>query len=99
MQESEVVTWHCVAPAVLSESADAASAVLRRLRVGDKMDGQAAPRMEGPVLRVHVRSADDELGWVTVKSTSGKPFIVAGSPPAEAVAAGRPVGALVADAR
>ncbi|CAK0801151.1 unnamed protein product, partial [Prorocentrum cordatum] len=70
----EKTVWQCVVATILSESPDLSSEVAKRLQVGDRLEGLAVPRMEGPVMRVHVRIGD-KVGWVTLRSTSGKELV------------------------
>ncbi|CAK0799279.1 unnamed protein product, partial [Prorocentrum cordatum] len=73
-ESGEKTVWQCVVATILSESPDLSSEVAKRLQVGDRLEGLAVPRMEGPVMRVHVRIGD-KVGWVTLRSTSGKELV------------------------
>ncbi|CAK0825868.1 unnamed protein product, partial [Prorocentrum cordatum] len=73
-ESGEKTVWQCVVATILSESPDLSSEVAKRLQVGDRLEGLAVPRMEGPVMRVHVRIGD-KVGWATLRSTSGKELV------------------------
>ena len=69
-----MVLYKCMTDAVLSESLDPASPVLKRLRVGELLECRSTPEKTGPLQRFQVASGAD-VGWVTLRSTAGKIFV------------------------